>query len=177
MTDRDLFYCGGFNCDGHARSNERCEPDLYERTTEAVYGARHREDCGNLRGAVCECFLTKKPAPKYTVSGNRARLFRLDPEGNPIGEAIEFPGPVSFDIPEGSVSDATVLMDSDGLSSMTLDIDMGYVDPAILALLTGYGAPPEEVEVFMPRPWYWRWLPRRVRHWIKGREVRRGYGG
>ena len=152
MTDRDLYMCGDFNCDGHARSNERCvDPESGYPVGPA--------------------------APTYTVSGNSMRIFRLDPEGNPIGEAMEFPGPVSFDIPEGTVEDATVLMDSDGFSSLTLDIDMGQVSPEVMALLTGQGTPPEKIEVFIPRPWYWRWLPRRVRHWVKGREVRRGYGG
>lgn len=122
MTDRDLFYCTDFQCDGHARSNETCTDP----------------ESGYL---IPGC----KPAPKYTVSGNALRIFRLDPEGNPVGEAVEFPGPVSFDIPEGTVSDAAVFTDAQGFSSLTLDVEMGQVSPEILALLTGQGTPPEEM--------------------------------
>lgn len=140
MTDRDLFYCGRFDCDGHARSNEKCS-DLY---------------C-DVSPEECE----PKPAPTYTVSGNRMVLTRLDPEGNPVGEPVEYPGPVSFDIPEGSVSDATVLMDSEGFSSLTLDIEMGHVDPDILSVLTGDSTLADTMKFefwYSRQPWYKRLL-------------------
>lgn len=157
MTDRDLFYCTDMWCDGHARSNDVCDPDKGEGfDAEAV-----TEDDEEVPPV----------APTYTVSGNHMRVFRLDPEGNPIGEAIEFPGPVSFDIPEGTVSDATVLMDSEGFSSLTLtlDIEMGQVDPALIALLTGVGTPPEEMTLItLPTRWqrFKAWLRRCERWWF-----------
>lgn len=95
---------------------------------------------------------TEKTGPTYTVSGNHLRLWRLDADGQPEGEAIEVPGHVSFDIPAEDVLDAR-WMDPE---KMTLEVEIKAVDPAILALLTGQGKVPEQT----PNRWdrFRRWL-------------------
>lgn len=184
MTDRDLYTCGDFNCDGHARINDRC-PEYIDCVESKPCPYPHCDYDPEVDGQHRHNY-PPKPAPTYTVSGNALRIFRLDPEGNPIGEAVEFPGPVSFDIPEGTVSDAAVFTDAQGFSNITLDIEMGQVSPEILALLTGQGTPPEEMMlVTLPkyprlrfaayclRRWTidlvadgWRWLRRCERWWF-----------
>lgn len=129
MTDRDLYYCGDFNCDGHARSNERCET-IEEATETPTY---HTTTFGT------------KDA-KFMVSGNAVYVSRLDAEGNPTGEPMTLSGSltnIEFTLPD----DAEVVEWDQTLRSMTLDLSLNEVDPALLALLTGQGTPPEAVEV------------------------------
>lgn len=107
---------------------------------------------------------TESSQPKYTVSGNRMRVWRLDADGQPTGEPVEYPGPVKFDLPAESVEE--FVLDST-LNEVTMELSFAHVDPALLALLTGQGTPPEEIEVYDLRSrwqrfvdwlFHWWWL-------------------
>ena len=76
--------------------------------------------------------------PKYTVSGNHMRIFRLDPEGNPLGEPIEVPGLVSFDIEGDKIIDGHF---DPRLDTYTLDVEFDAVQPDVFRLLTGMDYP------------------------------------
>lgn len=81
--------------------------------------------------------------PKYTVSGNHIRVTRLDPEGNLVGEPIEMNGRVSFDVDADDVEDTHFDHVTD---TFTLDLTFNSVNPDPLALLTGQGTAPGEVD-------------------------------
>lgn len=87
---------------------------------------------------------TPNTSPTYTVSGNHMRVFRLDAEGNPTGAAIDFPGPVTFGIAADEVEDVRIDWPTE---TVTIEMEMQHVDPAVLALLTGQGKVPEEITV------------------------------
>ncbi len=91
---------------------------------------------------------------RYTVSGNSLRMWRLDPEGNPVGDPIEWPGKVSLDIPAEDVDDTHF---NPQFETFTMDLTMNTVDPALIALLTGQGAP-ERLTVVDGRTRWQRWL-------------------
>jgi len=162
MTDRDLFYCTDFQCDGHARSNETCrDPE----TLLPIPGCK--PECSHPH---CDYdpevdgqhrHPDMPAAPKYTVSGNHMRVFRLDTEGNPVGAAVDFPGAFSFDLDPDEVADVKIDWPTE---TVTIDLEMGAVDPALLALLTGQGVLPEEVEfMYLRHPWY-----KRLLWWARG---------
>lgn len=105
-----------------------------------------------------------------SVSGNRLFLTRLDEQGVPTGERIEvqggsftadFDGPVMLHGEEYDFSDVKF---KDWASATYTIVEP---DPELIRLFMGLA----------PRPWYWRWLPRPVKHYIKRKEIRRGYGG
>lgn len=92
------------------------------------------------------------------VSGNHARLVRLDPDGNPVGEPVEIDGFTTFDIGADSIEDTTIDLST---GTITMDFTLQEVDPELLALLFG-----EPVQVHKnPSVWrlVWSWLM----HWIK----------
>jgi hypothetical protein len=177
MTDRDLFYCTDFACDGHARSNEKCADlggdDLdglivsyCDRALGVTHTAADHDACERRRIEA----LRAKPAPTYTVSGNAAYIQRLDSDGNPTGEPFALGGSltnVEFALPD----DADVVDFNLANRTMTLDLTLNEVSPELLALLTGVGTPAEpEFEVwYRKQPWYkrlywwaqaqWRRLP------------------
>lgn len=138
MTDRDLFYCTDFGCDGHARSNEHCD---------TVFGGDPDEPIHTLPPE----FVSRD---RYTVSGNHMRIWRLDAEGNPVGEAIEMPAKVvSFDI-DPETDDVFI---GHSLKEVTVEMNIAGVDPKVIALLTGDSFAPFEVW-YKRQPWYKRWL-------------------
>lgn len=115
--------------------------------------------------------------PTITVSGNHITITRLDSEGNPVGPPVEVSDMVhdlSFDLPEAvEVFDWDMTTDK----TLTLDIEFCKVDPALIRLMTGtppYGDIPTEV---WSRPWWYRWLPRFLKHRVKGRWILLAYGG
>jgi len=167
MTDRDLFYCTDFQCDGHARSNETC---LDPETLLPIPGCK--PECSHPH---CDYdpevdgqhrHPDMPAAPKYTVSGNHLRITRLDGEGNPTGPVMDLSnwGEVSLDVEAGSADDAALSYPYPGETEFTLDIALCEVDPALLALLTGQGVLPEEVEfMYLRHPWY-----KRLLWWARG---------
>jgi len=109
--------------------------------------------------------------PKITVSGNGITVWRLDEQGNPIGEGLTLDSTaVSLNIHPDPDEDLVIEGWDRIRNTYTLDMCLSDVDPNLLALLTG-GAR------FKPRPWWWRWVPRRLKITLKRREIRRGYGG
>lgn len=143
---------------------DETNPNFCDRVIGKAHTAADHDACERRRID----YLRDQPktGPTYKVSGNHLRLFRLDAEGNPVGAGIEFPGPVSFGLAADEVEDMRIDWPTETVS---IEMQMCDVDPAVMALLTGYA--------LAPRPWYWRYLPKRVKHWAKQRELRRGYGG
>jgi hypothetical protein len=162
MTDRDLFYCTDFACDGHARSNERCL-SIEEATCAhphcdydpEVDGQHRHPDMPEVSG-------------NAIITGTSARMWRLDAEGNPIGEAVEFPAFTQLSMPLGSADDALLVEGEDGFKQLTLDLTLTEVDPALMALLTGTESMPYEVWAPIYLTWWqraWNRITRRNKGW------------
>lgn len=117
----------------------------------------------------------EKPKPSVTVSGNGITVFRLDAEGNPVGEGLSLDGAVEFTTVMPEFNERLISGWDTHLETVTLDIDLCDVNPDLIAILTGqYPLPPYEV---WGSPRLYRWLPRFIRRKIKSRWIRRGYGG
>lgn len=107
----------------------------------------------------CPCDRAKAHTP--VVKGSTIRVTRLDPEGKPIGETFDINGELA-PFPETGPP-------VDWLKPTTVEFTLLDPDPDATALLYGL--------FLKPRPRWWKLLPKRLRNWIKMRELRRGYGG
>lgn len=109
------------------------------------------------------------------VQGKNIRITRLDAEGKPTGAPFEIHGSMTgrFESPPQFLETPDSVGDAlwKNLSKRwTAEVLLKDVSPDVWILL--YGG------TLKPRPWWWwRFLPRFIKHKIKWREIRRGYGG
>lgn len=147
------------------------QPNYCDRVPGVVHTAADHDACERrrinaLRDATkCDCAVSSyvvdlpvaSPPPRVTVSGNGLTVFRLDAEGNPVGEGLRLDSAVRLNIPDDKVDDVLSLGDLTG-KTMSIDMNLCDVSPKLLAILTGqylYTDIPTEVWVSVP---WWRRL-------------------
>jgi hypothetical protein len=113
--------------------------------------------------------VTVHPVSGNPIKGARLSLTRLDAEGKPTGETLDFTGVTITPQWQREAADYNETVLGPALKRVTMEVTLKEPNPYLIALLTGQG---------LPRWYYYRnRIPRPLRNWLKKRMMRDLYGG